>query len=105
MINVKYSKNGVFCDPYHIKKGNNIQLTYEGILANEGAQMVYAHIGYGSNERWVNTGEYEMVPNGSGKFEVELPITESGNLNAFKDDGGNWDNNGGQNYIFSPEEK
>jgi len=103
---VKYSKNGVFCDPYHIKKGNNIQLTYEGILANEGAQMVYAHIGYGSNERWVNTGEYEMVPNGSGKFEVELPITESGNLNvAFKDDGGNWDNNGGQNYIFSPEEK
>lgn len=103
MINVKYSKNGIFCEPYHAQKGQNIQLTYEGILAVEGAQTIYAHIGYGPNERWINTGEYEMISKGNGKFEVDIPITESGNLNvAFRDDSGNWDNNDGQNYIFSP---
>lgn len=101
MINVKYSKNGVFCDPYYVEKGEKIQLTYEGMLAEEGAQMVYAHIGYGPNERWTNTGEYEMIPSGNGKFQVDIPISEDSNLNiAFKDEVDTWDNNGGQNYVF-----
>ena len=44
-----------------------------------------------------------MISKGNGKFELDIPITESGNLNvAFRDDSGNWDNNDGQNYIFSP---
>ncbi len=101
MINAKYSKNGVFCDPYYVEKGESIQLTYEGVLAEQGAQMIYARIGYGPNDGWTNTGEYEMIRSRDGKFEIDIPITEVGNLNvAFKDDGDNWDNNNGQNYIF-----
>lgn len=76
-------------------------ISYEGILAQNGAATVYAHVGFGDMENWENTKIYPMQPSEKKGFELLIPVKNAKRINmAFKDDANNWDNNSGQNYSF-----
>jgi len=94
--NNSYSDNGVI-----LQNANILRLTYSGILVKNGAQDVYAVVGYGNNLRWEDVETYPLRAVGQQTYELLLPVKRSGNINlAFKDGSGNWDNNSGMNYTF-----
>ena len=81
---------------------NTLRVLYSGILAKNGANEIYAVIGYGDNLNWETVQEYPMHRLSSDKFELIFPVTRSGEINmAFKDSSENWDNNSGRNFTFT----
>lgn len=101
MVNIKYAPHGVSCSPDQVEKGEKVRLSYEGILAKDGADRVFAHLGFGPSAKWSYVNCYEMEPVGDKRFEVQFTAAGKGNLNvAFKDSAEHWDNNCGVNYVF-----
>ncbi len=96
--NTNYISNGVLINPSAPSIGENVTITYDGLLSKSGATHVYAHIGYGN--RWENIQDVPMMRTGTS-FETTIPIMKSDTLNvAFKDCANHWDNNSGKNYLF-----
>ncbi|HHX18456.1 MAG TPA: carbohydrate-binding protein [Clostridium sp.] len=98
-----YEGNGVQVSKSSIRVGDEITLSYSGLLVQCGAESVYAHIGYGEN--WE---EKEFIPmeKCDDVFKAKIKVTHPDNLNvAFKDSGDNWDNNSLSNYSFKVSEK
>lgn len=94
-----YDANGVYISPTKFSTGDRIKISYCGLLANSGADEIYAHIGYGTS-KWQNITDIKMTRTTKG-FEATVPVSTASNLNiAFKDDANNWDNNSGSNYCF-----
>jgi|GEM_PF-769746 hypothetical protein len=95
-----YSENGV-----SLKETTNVfGLTYDGILARDGAQVVYAVIGMGDNRSWHDVKYYPMQKTDEHAFEVLFPARGAENFNvAFKDGANHWDNNSGHNYTYVNE--
>lgn len=78
-----------------------MKITYEGLLAKNGAQEISAVVGYGNNLKWEDVETFTMQKVNNQAFETSIPVKRSGNINVvFKDSGGNWDNNSGMNYSF-----
>ncbi len=78
-----------------------VKLTYSGILAKNGAEDIYAVIGYGSNNNWEEVEELQMTKTAHKNFELLTRRKKQGSVNiAFKDGADHWDNNYGSNYIF-----
>ncbi|WP_129723743.1 carbohydrate-binding protein [Xylanivirga thermophila] len=101
MTSFRYYDSGVYCNPSSIEKGKKVKITYEGILAKDGADKVYAHVGFGSDDKWSGNSLYEMDKVRDNKFETEILVTNKGDLNiAFKDSADHWDNNNSKNYTF-----
>ena len=83
---------------------NVIKIDYSGFLAQNGAEEIYAVIGYGSNDRWEDVEHLPMKKVGEKDFELITFRKKNGNINiAFKDSANNWDNNYGNNYIFQEQ--
>lgn len=92
-----YSQNGIFLDI----ENNTFKISYEGILAKNGASDISVLVGYGNVNKWENVTSYAMKNVGNNHFEVSIPATYNTTLNlAFNDNSENWDNNLGQNYSF-----
>jgi len=92
-----YSANGINIEA----SPERITLFYNGLLAKNGADAVYAVVGYGNNNRWENIKEYPMWYTGNQTFVLYIPSEMEKNVNiAFRDSSGNWDNNSGKNYVF-----
>lgn len=88
---------GVSFSPY----GDQVKLTYNGLLAKSGADNVYVSLSYGDNKNWMNTSTLNMDKIEPQIFELLIPAKENGQLNvAFKDSASNWDNNSGKNYCY-----
>jgi hypothetical protein len=82
--------------------GDNLRITYNGLLSRSGAQEVYAVVGYGSNDNWQDVKTYPMDNAGGNTFEFSVPAEENEQVNiVFKDNAGNWDNNTGKNNSFT----
>ncbi|MCX7921215.1 MAG: carbohydrate-binding protein [Clostridia bacterium] len=97
---ISYSHNGVRLQ--HIP--NMMKLTYDGVLAKNGAKDIYAAIGYGDNNNWEDVEVYQLQKTAQQTFELLTFRKRSGNINiAFKDSAGHWDNNNGQNFIFDDD--
>ena len=96
---VNYHNNGVIIYPAVPSTKSNFQITYNGLLPQNGATEVYAHVGYGRS--WENVQDYKMTKTNHG-FEVSIPMWQhADSLNiCFKDAANNWDNNTGTNYSF-----
>jgi len=93
-----YLNNGIYVKPTQVTVGDNIKLSYDGLLAKSGANEVYAHIGYGN--RWDDIRDFKMIKTNTG-FETNISVTKPESLNiCFKDNINNWDNNSGMNYTF-----
>lgn len=96
--NQPYEENGVLTSKASLNAGDEISLTYKGLLVECGADKVFAYVGYG--EDWNEKAFIPMAYDGS-QFKAELKLTVAGVLNvAFKDSADNWDNNNGVNYTF-----
>lgn len=90
---------GVSIDPVPPATGDNVTVTYTGLLAQTGADRVFAHVGYGSPQNWFNVKDVEMRKLGNTTFATTLKVEASDTLQVcFKDSAGNWDNNNGSNW-------
>ena len=95
--------NGVEISKAQLGIGDEVILSYSGLLAKSGADIVYAHIGYG--EKWKDKAFIPMEKQ-SDVFKAIIKIDRSDDLNiAFKDGGDNWDNNSLANYSFRVKKK
>ncbi len=82
-----------------------VKLTYSGILAKNGAEDIYAVIGYGNNSNWEEVEELLMTKTAYQNFELLTRRKQQGSVNiAFRDGADHWDNNNGSNYIFGSED-
>ncbi|MCX7842711.1 MAG: carbohydrate-binding protein [Clostridia bacterium] len=93
-----YAENGVIIDKLPAYAGDEVTITYDGLLAKSGADKVYAYIGYG--EEWQEKGFVPMnleLDTFKATFKALMPGTM---YIAFKDSAENWDNNSGANYSF-----
>src|SRR5690554_6814227 len=74
--------------------GDRIRLVYDGILVKSGAKDIFAVIGYGKNDKWEDTTQYQMHNTDGSIFELLMPEKNGRRMNiAFKDGADNWDNN------------
>lgn len=91
---------GISAEPYPAGVGEEVHVVYSGQLARSGADKVYLHLGFGSNDQWADIADYEMVPTGEG-WETSFKIRRGGNMKfCFKDRANNWDNNNGHNWNY-----
>lgn len=98
-----YLANGVKVSKKSIEIGDEILVSYNGLLAEHGAEQVMAHYGYG--DTWEEKSWLSMDWN-NGAFTAKLKVIKSGNLNiCFKDSIDNWDNNSSMNYTFKVDSK
>lgn len=98
-----YLDNGIIGNQVTLDEGNNLSLTYDGLLYKSGADAVFAHYGYGT--RWTNKNTVRMMRTDNG-FRANVPVNKTGTINmVFKDSAENWDNNTGNNYSFEVKTK
>ncbi len=103
MAKKSYEENGVLLSKKTIYSGDKIKVSYNGLLAQSGAQSIFLHVGFG--DEWK---ECSLVPMNfeQGTFSVELDILNYKNFGiCFKDTADNWDNNSRDNYVFSISKK
>lgn len=91
---------GITAEPYPLGVGDELRVSYSGLLNKQGADKVYLHVGYGSENSWADIGDYEMARTSEG-WETVLKVHRGGNLNlCFRDRANNWDNNNGHNWTL-----
>jgi hypothetical protein len=98
-----YADNGVILSKSSLNVGEEVLLSYTGLLAQSGADQIFVHIGYGEN--WQ---EKAFVPmeNDNGVFKAAVKAILPGVLNfSFKDSANNWDNNSSNDYSIKVSEK
>lgn len=92
-----YSKNGILINATK----DSLQLSYSGILAQQGASNINLLVGFGDVNNWTNVTSYNMTKTDHNTFEAIIPRPKNTRLNlVFSDPNNNWDNNNGQNYSF-----
>lgn len=92
----------IFFNTDKIVKGSKLKISYVGHLFQNGSEEVYLHYGFGMN--WDNVSEVKMEKTELG-FQCEVDVLEGESLNlCFRNAENEWDNNFGQNFIFSIEE-
>lgn len=91
----------IFFNTDKIIENSKLKISYVGTLYQNCSEEVFLHYGFGIG--WDNVSDIKMEKTELG-FQCEIEIGESESLNlCFKDGNNNWDNNEGQNYIFSIE--
>ena len=86
----------VFFDTDNLIEGKTTKLVYKGILAQNGANEIYIHFGFGL--LWDNLQEIKLAKV-DDHFETEITLTSCEDINfCFRDENNNWDNNDTQNY-------
>lgn len=91
---------GVNVYPTPITLGEHINVVYNGLLSQSGAQEVYLHLGFGANRSWHDIRDLKMLRTGRG-WEQTLQVNDPSRINlCFRDSANNWDNNSGHNWSF-----
>lgn len=97
---MELSKN-IFFNTDKLVENQVVKISYTGKFYQENAEEVYIHYGFGL--QWENLGEVKMEKTDLG-FQAEITLAEAETLNfCFKNETGEWDNNGGTNYVFPIE--
>jgi len=92
---------GVVVDPVPVTAGEEITIFYNGMLAQDGAEQVYLHLGYGSPEDWHRVQDLKMSRTGWGWIKtIEVPFDEERLNFCFRCNRGRWDNNDGLNWSY-----
>ncbi len=87
----------IYFDKDKLIEGSTAKLTYKGVLAQNGAEEVYIHFGFGL--LWENLQEVKLEKTTDGTFEADINLSFSDSINfCFRDNNNNWDNNEAQNY-------
>lgn len=103
MAQKSYESSGVILSKKTLYSGDKVILKYNGLLCQAGAGSIYAHVGFG--ESWDNK-YFVAMKKENDIFEVEIDIKEGKTCGiCFKDSAENWDNNSGENYVFTISKK
>lgn len=88
----------VSVSPASAPGGGQVTITYSGRLAQQGVKQIYLHYGTGPGH-WRNVQETPMMQVGPQRFQASVSVPSQGRLEfCFRDDRGQWDNNGGRNW-------
>ncbi len=91
----------IFFNTDKLVENTKVKISYAGNLFQGNSEEVFIHYGFGLE--WNYLGEIQMEKTELGfQAEIELPASETFNF-CFKNEKGEWDNNGGQNYTFPIE--
>lgn len=91
---------GVTVEPLPVSQGEAFTVSYEGILAQQGAAGITLHAGYGRG-RWEHIQDIPMHPVGYQRWQATVFSDRSGPFSfCFRDTANHWDNNGGQNWTI-----
>ena len=89
-------QGSIFFDTDNLVEGKTVKLTYGGALAQNGANEVYVHFGFGL--LWDNLQEIKL-DKVDDHFETEITLNSCDDINfCFRDENNNWDNNDTKNY-------
>ncbi len=103
MAQKSYDDNGVFLSKKTLYSGDKVILKYNGLLCQAGAENIYVHVGFG--ESWDNK-YFATMAKEDGTFIAEIDIRDGKTCGiCFKDAMDNWDNNSGENYVFTISKK
>ncbi len=92
---------GVHINTSIIYPNNTVEISYAGLLTQNGAEEIYVHFGSSYLEDWANINDIKMIKNPNGAFSADIVIPVGNKLNiCFKDSSQNWDNNNGNNYVY-----
>lgn len=92
---------GIEISPIPVTQGDSITIKYNGQLAKNGADTVYAHVGYGTGDDWHNIQDIAMMSTKDG-WVCNTSATEEERLHfCFHDSAHNWDNNEGRNWSIT----
>lgn len=96
--NNEYLSNGVIINPPIAAAGENLKISYDGILSKNGSDEIIANVSFDASSNDIR--KYEMTKNSTG-FEVTIPVQNSDTMNiTFMDKTNNADNNQGKSYTF-----
>lgn len=98
---MELTKN-IFFNTDKLVENTTVKISYTGVLFQNGSENVSIH--YGFNPTWDNVSDIKMEKTELG-FQAEIALPDATSLNfCFNDtESGVWDNNEGQNYVFSIE--
>ncbi|NPV71665.1 MAG: carbohydrate-binding protein [Firmicutes bacterium] len=86
----------VWVRPVPAVKNQKAEMGYKGLLANSGADAVWAHVGF---DGWKNIHTIPMMKRGDGSFTCDITCQGDRQMNfCFKDSANHWDNNSGWNW-------
>lgn len=92
---------GIEVTPVPMTAGEQVTIRYSGLLAQNGADKLVLHTGFGGNQAWFDVKDVSMQKVGANTWEAKLPLTSDSRLNfCFKDSAENWDNNNGKNWSY-----
>jgi len=97
---MELSKN-IFFNTDKLLKNSTVKISYTGHFFEDGSEDVYMHFGFGPN--WENVEDVKMVRTDLG-LQCDIKLLESETFNfCFKNGNNEWDNNNGENYVFTLE--
>ena len=91
----------VFFNTDKLTPNTIIKISYTGRFFQDNSEKVFIRYGFGEN--WDNLNELEMTPSELG-FQIEIQLLDNSSFNfCLKNNNYEWDNNNGQNYVFTIE--
>lgn len=91
----------IFFNTDRLTPNTNVKISYIGKFFQDESKQVFIHYGFGND--WDNVVEAEMVKTELG-YQIEVDLIDKPTFNfCFKNENGDWDNNDGDNYIFTLE--
>ena len=92
----------IFFNTDKLVQNTTVKISYTGEFFENGSKETHIHYGFGEN--WEGLSDIEMEKTELGfQCEIEL-LGDYTTLNlCFKNENGEWDNNNGQNYVFTVE--
>ena len=91
----------IFFNTDRLTPNTNVKISYIGKFFQDESKKVFIHYGFGND--WENVVEAEMVKTELG-YQIEVDLIDKPTFNfCFKNENGDWDNNDGDNYIFTLE--
>ena len=91
----------IFFNTDRLTPNTNIKISYIGKFFQNESKHVFIHYGFGND--WENVVEAEMIKTELG-YQIEVDLIDKPTFNfCFKNENGDWDNNDGDNYIFTLE--
>ncbi len=91
----------IFFNTDKLTTNTRVKISYTGKFFQDDSEEVKIHYGFGNN--WENLSELSMRKTDLG-FQIEVDLLDSDTFNfCLKNEKGQWDNNFGENYIFSIE--
>ncbi len=98
--NLSAIDEGIEITPIPVTLGDRVTIKYDGLLADSGADKIYAHIGYGDNDNWTGIQDIPMKKTKNGWVCDTFADEERLNF-CFRDSANNWDNNNGRNWSLT----